>query len=130
MPPARAPVRARFRPVRSPGWVTARSDPIARQSHVSDDDRELRVWLARELREAGYAVVIQDELVNTGESTLVKLSEAINRESDLVLHLTGPKVGKVPSADVLESMFKSCGKVKFREWFPKLFETGTEKRVT
>ncbi|MCX7422555.1 MAG: tetratricopeptide repeat protein [Planctomycetia bacterium] len=75
-------------------------------------------------------MVQQDEFVETGVNTLVKLAEFIEHESDIVLHLTGSMVGNVPPTDVTSELLRHCVEDRLRERFPKLFAGDAFRHVT
>jgi len=99
-------------------------------SAVTDQYAPLRISLGTQLRSDGLGVVQQDEFVEIGVNTLVKLAEFIEHESDIVLHLTGWMVGNVPPVDVASELLRHCGEDRLRERFPKLFNGDAFGRVT
>src|SRR5262245_11659897 len=99
-------------------------------SSTNDPYRPLRQRLDQELREAGHDPRLEETFVNTGVGTLVHLAECIEKETDIVLHVVGSKVGNIPTENELRGLLEHCGEQNLRQRFRALFEGERHRRAT
>ena len=102
-------------------------------STVTKDFGRLRARLTRLLeRIKKIHVRHQDDFIETGELTLLKLKSEIEK-SEMVLHVIGGLTGSMPPADQVETLLEALEPVngkRFEQTYPGIVDLARKQQIS